>query len=149
MPVNDVLINDDIVKQLGEAGLREVCACLWAVDCQTCGRFLGEDPPAMCVDDMLLYAAVGLHHHGCRSPYWNDSGVIHLQGSAEAYLSHITCMIDFPIAVDGGLEYLPMLLVNPGLEQVILERDQTQRWRVQPGGAAGVRHRQPALGRTN
>jgi hypothetical protein len=42
--------------KLGEAGLAEVTACLWAQDCQTCGHALGLEPPALCVDELSRYA---------------------------------------------------------------------------------------------
>ena len=38
--------------KLGDAGLAEVTAGLWAADCQTCGRALGGEPPALCVDEL-------------------------------------------------------------------------------------------------
>lgn len=47
MTVAQLKINEEIRQRLGEDGLRELTACMWAVDCQTCGRFLGDDLPAL------------------------------------------------------------------------------------------------------
>jgi hypothetical protein len=62
--------------KLGEAGLNEVVASLWAQDCQTCGHALSPEPPALCVDELGGYATAGLHHRRCRPPGWNDSSLI-------------------------------------------------------------------------
>jgi hypothetical protein len=61
--------------KLGEAGLAEVTAGLWAQDCQTCGHALGGEPPALCVDKLTGYATAGLHHRRCRPPGWNDGSL--------------------------------------------------------------------------
>ena len=53
MTVGEVLISGEIKDHLGDSGVTEVTGWLWAVDCQTCGRPLGSDPPALCVDDMV------------------------------------------------------------------------------------------------
>jgi hypothetical protein len=49
--------------ELGEAGLAEVTAGLWAQDCQSCGLSLGGEPPALCVDELSGYATAGLGRH--------------------------------------------------------------------------------------
>jgi hypothetical protein len=104
--------------KLGEAGLAEVTAGLWAADRQTCGRALGGEPPALCVDELRGYATAGLHHRGCRPPGWNDSSLI-LTVSGEV-LSWQACAILLPGVPGGQLDRRPALLVNPGLEQITL-----------------------------
>ena len=130
MGVEKVLINEKIAGKLGEDGLRDLSACLWAVDCQTCGRFLGDKPAALCVDDSIVFAVASLHHPGCRAPEWNDSGVITAASDVES-LSYITTMLRLPLGRNGQAEMWPMMVVNPGLESVVLEPEQG-RWRVRP-----------------
>jgi hypothetical protein len=131
MAVEEVLICEEIRDNLGAEGLKEVCACLWPVDCQTCGRFLGEDPPSLCVDDMMVSVSASLHHPACRAPEWNDSS--HFSYSREANLSFVTAGVRMPARYGDHDTSLPMMLVNPGLEQVPLEHDgDRQRWRVRP-----------------
>jgi len=94
MSVTEVMVNEKVHQKLGEEGLRDLTACLWAVDCQTCGGFLGNDPPVLCVDDMMVYAVATIHHQRCRIPNWNDSGAI--QGVSADHLSLITRMVLLP-----------------------------------------------------
>jgi hypothetical protein len=130
MGVEKALINEKISSELGEEGLRDLFACLWPVDCQTCGRFLGDEPPALCVDDSIIFAVASLHHPGCRAPVWNDSGVITSVSDVSA-LSYITASLLLPLGRNGREEWWPMMVVNPGLESVVMERDD-QNWRVRP-----------------
>jgi hypothetical protein len=133
MGVREVQISEKIRGNLGDDGLREVCACLWPVDCQTCGRFLGDDAPSLVVNDMLLYATAALHHQACCSPDWNDSSLIEVTPGAN--VSFVTRAVMAPVGVGGRTEFWPMVLVNPGLEMVIMQRDEQRRWRVQPNAA--------------
>lgn len=129
MSVTELLVNEKVREKLGEDGLRDVTACLWAVDCQTCGGFLGTDPPVLCVDDMMVFAVASLHHQRCRIPDWNDSGM--LQGVSADHLSFITRMVSLPFLSEDGREVQwPMMLVNPGLESVSLKPDASGQWRM-------------------
>ncbi len=121
--------NWKIVQQLGRAGLEELAAHLWAVDCQTCGRPLGHRPPALVVDDLIVIAAASLHHTRCRRPQWNATAQITFSG--EALLSHVARTLLVPLH-DGSelVDVRPVLLVNPSLEQVQLRRGPDDRWRV-------------------
>lgn len=130
MGVEKALINEKISSELGEEGLRDLFACLWPVDCQTCGRFLGDEPPALCVDDSIIFAVASLHHPGCRAPVWNDSGMITAVSDVSP-LSYITTSLLLPLGRDGQVEWWPMMVVNPGLESVVLERED-RNWRVRP-----------------
>ena len=104
--------------KLGEAGLAEVTANLWAQDCQTCGLALGGEPPALCMDELTGYATAGLHHRRCRPPGWNDSSLI-ITASGDV-LSWQACAILLPGTLGDQPDPRPALLVNPGLEQITL-----------------------------
>ena len=128
MSVSELAINDKIRDMLGETGLRDLSMSLWAVDCQTCGGFLGEEVPALCVDDYTIFAHATLHHQSCRAPQWNDSGGI-IAPSGD-HISYLTRMLMLPFVVDGRKQTRTAMLINPGLEAVILEPDENQQWRV-------------------
>jgi hypothetical protein len=100
------------------------------------------------VDDATAYAA--LHHKGCRVPEWNDEGlVIFGHGSSQPTLTHLTRLFMLPLQGGGQTaELLPMMIVNPAMESVFLERDPRERWRPQPGkifAAAGLASPGPGL----
>ena len=122
MSVEKALISERVTSELGEEGLRDLLASLWAVDCQKCGKFLGEEPPSLCVDDSIIFATASLYHPGCRASQWNDSGVITHSG-----IDAITWNAAAGIMVldrAGKPDPTPMMLINPGLESVVLERRQ-------------------------
>lgn len=115
-------------RRLGDDGLAELARCLWAVDCQSCGRLLGTDPPGLCVDELGSVAVASLHHRGCRAPGWNASMTV-LAGSGQ-FTTFVARMVLLPVAWDGGADTWPLMVVNPGLECVQLERAQGGRWQV-------------------
>jgi hypothetical protein len=127
-----MLLSEETRRRLGDEGLAELAACLWSVDCQTCGTLLGDDPPALVVDDTYVTATASLHHQGCRSPEWNDSAVI--RRAAGDYVSYVVRMMLIPVA-EGRREAepWPLMVVNPGLESVALARDKDGRWHVEHG----------------
>ena len=105
--------------KLGEDGLAEVRAQLYAVDCQTCGRPLGTGAPALVVDEMNEWAVAGLHHRGCRAAEWNDGTAI--RSSAGAAVSWCAESALFPVpTASGGRASCAMLIVNPSLEVLYL-----------------------------
>lgn len=116
-----------IERELGRSGLAELRAHLWAQDCQTCGRSLGEQRPALVVRDFAATANASLHHGECRRPGWEDDPRLVLVGPA--LVTHVTYTTLAPFEVGTG-RMVPMLLVNPGLEQVHLRR-------VRDAGAGG------------
>jgi hypothetical protein len=116
-------------RRLGEDGLVELAECLWPVDCQSCGRLLGDDPPAVVVDDLSVVAMASLHHQRCRLPVWNDSMLVDV--GSERYTTFVVRMVLLPAASAAGMsETYPLMLVNPGLECVQLEQVQGSGWRV-------------------
>jgi hypothetical protein len=105
--------------KLGEDGLAEVRAQLYAEDCQTCGRPLGTGAPALVVDDMNEWAVAGLHHRGCRAAEWNDGTVI--RGPAGATTTWCAQSALFPVpTASGERASCAMLIVNPSLEVLYL-----------------------------
>ncbi|MGH3673535.1 MAG: tetratricopeptide repeat protein, partial [Pseudonocardiaceae bacterium] len=131
--ISRVLVGDEIREELGEVGLSQVMASLFPVDCQTCGRPLGSAPPALHVDDHGSYASAGLHHSRCKTSEWNRavSGVLIVRGTSEACLTWIARAHLLPAPNSRVTHPLPMLLVNPGLESIRLERNPSGQWRVQ------------------
>jgi hypothetical protein len=124
MSVSKVLLSPDIERELGQDGVAEVAASLWAVDCQTCGRSLGTRPPSLCVDDLRMFAMATLHHERCRAPAWNQGSIT---GQGGAYVSHRTRLVMLPLSdltgTEGSLNSIPVMLVNPSMENVILTQD--------------------------
>lgn len=100
---------------LGEDGLAEVRAQLYAVDCQTCGRPLGTGAPALVVNEADEWAMAELHHRGCRAAEWNDGTVI--GGSAGATITWRAESALFPVpTASGERASCAALIVNPSLE---------------------------------
>jgi hypothetical protein len=54
MALTSVLLSEETQRRLGEKGLDELAGCIWPMDCQTCGTMLGDDPPALCVDELEM-----------------------------------------------------------------------------------------------
>jgi len=130
MAVTTLLVCEVTRQRLGAGGLAELAECLWPVDCQSCGRFLGGDPPAVVVDDLDAVAVVSLHHRQCRRPAWNDSRIV-VAGSGQ-YTTFVVRMMLLPVTGRGGAGACPLMLVNPGLECVQLRRAEGG-WRVGHG----------------
>lgn len=122
------MVHDDrTAAKLGEGGLAAVAAWLWPGDCQTCGRPLGGQPPALCIDDSATFAAASLHHQRCRRAAWNDDSVIFLAGGAPN-LTWRSLSFGLPLTVGGEASTMAVLLVNPGLEMIFLEPE-GETWR--------------------
>ena len=115
----EVLCDEKTRDKLGEDGLAAVTGRLWAGDCQTCGRPLGSEPPALCVDDAGEWATAALHHPSCRPPAWNDGSTVFATGGA--HLSWTTLSFMLPTTSGRKPEPRPAMLLNPGLEMIFLE----------------------------
>jgi hypothetical protein len=131
MALARVRVDTTTQEKLGDDGLEEVCRCLWAVDCQTCGHPLDkDDPPALWINAVGDPIAASLHHARCRSPEWRENGPLVLVGAGLSWAAH---MVPVPLVTgDQQAHQVAMLLLNPGLEQVVVERDSQGRWRVTP-----------------
>ena len=112
-------------RSLAGDGLEEVFASLWLGDCQSCGQGLGSDTPSLVVDDLQAFTRATLHHRGCRAPEWNDSFTIRV--SSSALVTWRTVVLLLPFEDGGKVVRAAGLLVNPGLEEVRLARD-NGRW---------------------
>jgi hypothetical protein len=95
--VNKLRTDQRTRTELGQAGLTEIQANLWPVDCQTCGKPLGGDPPSLVVHDLAGTAWAGLHHPACQSPRWDDgAGGVYVLHHGGATLSVRTCAVLLP-----------------------------------------------------
>lgn len=129
MVTGNALISAGTRAELGRDGLAELTASLWPVDCQTCGRPLGAQPPALAVDDMTVFAWASLHHERCRAPGWNSGPVITQTNAGVSHRSRLAMMPTQGSRRAAGPDgALPMMVVNPGMESVTLRRDRG-RWR--------------------
>lgn len=120
-------------RQLGNAGLADLARCLWPVDCQSCGRLLGTDPPGLYVDELGSVAVASLHHVACRIPGWNTSMIVRVESSQ--FTTFVARMVLLPVAWGGGADTWPLMVVNPGLERVLMERAHDGLWQVNPDQA--------------
>jgi hypothetical protein len=128
MAVTELVLDTVTQQRLGQQVLSELAGCLYAVDCQTCGRPLGTEAPALAVDDLQVAAFAGLHHPACRQAGWNELSVINArEGANLSWVAHSGML---SLDHGGELDERPLLLVNPGLEMVILQRDDERRWQL-------------------
>jgi hypothetical protein len=129
MALSALLVSEVTRQRLGDDGLFDLAACLWPVDCQSCGRFLGDDPPVLFIDDLAVQAIASLHHQRCRPPAWNDSMTV-IAGSGQ-YTTFVARMLLVPVINDHRFERAyPLMVVNPGLECVHLQRAQNGSWQL-------------------
>ncbi|MFC0107936.1 hypothetical protein [Kibdelosporangium aridum] len=112
-------------SELGREGLEELSRNLWPGRCQTCGDQLGEDAPAVVVDDFGETVTATLHHAACQEPRWAPATL----PSMQLYLSTTLCLAPVPFGDPSEADFWPTVLANPSLEQVSLRRDQRDRFR--------------------
>jgi hypothetical protein len=112
-------------SELGRSGLEELSRNLWPGRCQTCGRELGTEPPAVVMVDEGLSVTASLHHAPCQRPRWTRIGV----DPTARHLTISTRLVSVPYGDPARDPFLPTLLVNPGLEQVTLVRTDSGRYR--------------------
>ena len=133
MAVGEMIISPDIDDRLGKDGVSEVAASLWPVDCQTCGQSLGSRLPSLCVDDLVAFVMATLHHERCRASEWNYERAV--RTSAADVVTHRTRLVMPPLSDLGvagsGLSVIPVMLVNPSMESVILVLDDGGTWHPQ------------------
>lgn len=137
MDAADCVVAAEVDAELGD-NLRLVTQCLWPVDCQTCGDSLAPEAPALCVDVIGQHALASIHHRSCRESQWNNTGVI---GTPSANLTTHELQA---VVIPGEPFDLVWVLLNPGLEQVGLIRD-NGGWRISlsPWLGGGFTHRGP------
>jgi hypothetical protein len=126
-----------IERELGRAGLVELSTHLWAQNCQTCGLPLGSERPTLVVRSFAVTASASLHHGACRRPGWEEnpqsvfSNPPQLTRIVYALVAPFK-LVDGYVRLGGGPPHgwiVPVLLVNPGLEQVPLRRNPGARRR--------------------
>jgi hypothetical protein len=130
--LHSAFIDDKTKQKLGEAGLAELTSSLWPDACQSCGRSLGDDPPAVAVDDLVAYAVASLHHPGCRTAGWDEGQPIRVARGDFVTWAANTLLIPF---MHGEREEpQAALLVNPSMELVSL-KPQGATYTVDPAAA--------------
>ncbi|GAA2098485.1 hypothetical protein [Actinomadura alba] len=124
MALTEVLIDQATRDNLGEQ-LAEVAGSLWAHHCQTCGKPLGDVPPALLVNDIGRFAFAALHHPTCKQARWNNRDVIWFNWHAFSTWTAFTSVM--PFRYGDKIEQWPMFLLNPSLEAIALKRDDERR----------------------
>jgi len=100
--------------------LDELARNLWPKDCQTCGWDLGTSPPTVLAEDIGVLAAASLHHARCQPARWSTNT---LHGMSQALCSYTVKTLLLPLErPDGTTDDRPLMIVNPSLESVALER---------------------------
>ena len=134
MPVHNAVVDATIERRLGKGLVEQLLSSMWSVDCQTCGRSLSRGKTAVYVVDMQTFAVASLHHQTCQRSAWSDSGMA--SGLGGHNLSWTSMAVGLPgnWGATTGVDVKPALLVNPGLEQVVLDRT--------PPGSLAARRRQ-------
>ncbi|MGH4017791.1 MAG: hypothetical protein ACRDT0_00815 [Pseudonocardiaceae bacterium] len=115
-------MDDTTRKLLGPDVLERVLNNLWPVDCQTCGRPLGSERPALHVADLVVVASASLHHRACQAPEWSRRPYV--AGAGQVSWKTNTLML-FGVSSTGERDDRPLMLVNPHLEQVPLMATET------------------------
>ncbi|MCQ8772089.1 hypothetical protein [Streptomyces telluris] len=64
--MTELYIAGEIKSRLPEKARQEVAFNLHKRDCQTCGKPLGSQPPALAIDDCGPFLSATLHPHSCR-----------------------------------------------------------------------------------
>jgi hypothetical protein len=116
------VVDDTTRRSLGPDALERVLSNLWPVDCQTCGRPLGSERPAVHVTDLVVVASATLHHHSCQVPAWSQQPPF--AGAGQVSWKTNTLML-FGVTSTGERDDRPLMLVNPHLEQVPLTSTET------------------------
>jgi hypothetical protein len=111
--------------ELGRGGLEELSRNLWLGRCQTCGRELGPQSPAVVVVDAGISVTASLHHSACQQPRWTRTAI----DATRRYLTVATRLMGIPFGDPARDPFRPTLLVNPGLEQVTLVRTDSRKYR--------------------
>lgn len=130
------VVADEVVQRFGAVGLARVQASLFAVDCQSCAEPIGAELPSLHVDDLGFTAVASLHHARCKPSAWNSAdrnGLLTMRTRSGATTWTARC-VTVPVADRGGTaQPCPMVLLNPSLEAVHLQRIADERWDVQVG----------------
>ncbi|MBU2666934.1 hypothetical protein KOI35_25815 [Actinoplanes bogorensis] len=139
MTLNGVLVDSAIRARLGDGCLDELCAYLWAEDCQTCTRPFGDERPSLSFVGVHGYAdsaaMASLHHERCRGSDWATD-----YPADSASVSFVVQPLLLPDEMLGGSDETtrrhgvgrPAMLVNPGMETAPIAREDGE-WHVRHG----------------
>ncbi len=120
-----IITDERTTRELAGDRIHEVCRNLWPVDCQTCGKPFEGRTPSLNMHDAITHGYASLHHVTCLAPAWVENFHVAVDGN----LSWGTLCFSSEIAFDGAVQQVPILLVNPGLEQVYLTTSPDNSWR--------------------
>jgi tetratricopeptide (TPR) repeat protein len=137
-------ISSQELFHFGEASVREVCSQLWPISCQSCGASLVGAVPTVHFDVDIVPSAAIYHQECTPIP---APGVMYVSSS----MTWRATALLLPQA-DGDLIELPTVILNPGLERVVLEKGPDRRWKVRPDGwvqGAGLVRPGPSLDMRN
>ncbi|MFJ8870587.1 hypothetical protein ACIRD6_33150 [Streptomyces sp. NPDC102473] len=126
MAVTELLVAKEIMTRLSQKARQEVAFNLHKQDCQTCGRPIGDQAPALAVDDCGPFLSATLNHQGCRPSGWYGRG----SGTAGVHLSWTSQFFTLPVGVGSGRSSRAMFVVCPHLEAVLLDQDGGDGWSV-------------------
>lgn len=123
-------VDTETARRLGQDGLNDLVRNLWAKDCQTCGWPLGDDAPALVVEDMLAMVYAHLHHPRCRPAQWSRQPGLGMGGGDLVSYDVLTFLMQGQRRDKDGTatrDDRPVFFVNPSLEAVMLVR-RDGRW---------------------
>ena len=123
------IVDGRTARELGEAGLADLAVNLWPKDCQSCGWDLGTDRPTLVVDDFLAFSSAGLHHQRCQPAGWRDPHTLSDAALTSYDVQGFLVPANVSTTKGDGQALFPVFLLNPSLEQVMLERT-GHGWRV-------------------
>lgn len=125
MDIRDLIIDDDVLARMGPAGAQAAASLLHRQggDCQTCVTALGGAPSSLCVDRVNTLATASLHHAACRASTWNDTRAV-----AVPAVNSVTYHLEYLLLALGDTVRLPLVLLNPSLEMVVLRESDGGWW---------------------
>lgn len=144
------VVDRSVKAELGDNALRELARNLHAGDCQACGRPLAGMPPSLVVDDLGAVVSAALYHQSCRASAYCTARGLAVDG---AYLTYEVVSSVLKVLLDGGGELaLPLVMINPSMEQVVLRRNPLGLWtcgtveHFRDAGLRGIDTHQPVPG---
>ena len=123
-----VTATEQAVDVLGRDGIVAIAAQLWPVDCQGCGQSLAGTTPALHVET-IANVAVSLYHPDCES-------ALAASGLYAIIPSPTWRSAAFLLQMHDQEPDWPIVVLNPSLERVVIERIAPEQWRVVPDGCA-------------
>ncbi|MFC5148906.1 hypothetical protein [Streptomyces aureoversilis] len=126
MAVTELYIADEITSRLPEKARQEAAFNLHKRDCQTCGKALGDQAPALTIDACGPFLSATLNHQSCRPSGWYELRSM----AAGAHMSWTSRFFTLPMGDDGPRGPRAMFIVCPHLEGVHLDQDGGDGWSV-------------------